>query len=142
MLSERLLIMRLITSVGLALLLVLGVALAGHLESDESAPAPLSASVLLDPHLAPLSDEPPTAVAGPVAGVGGSPGANTLVGAALCMLGLLCGLAFAVLARRLLRHDARLHRGLRPRMSSPSLVPVMSRPVTVLSLTQLSLSRT
>ena len=89
-LNEQLLIMRLITSVGLALLLMLGLAATGHTEADGSTPVPLVISGFMDPHVEPVADAPVEheAVAGGVVS-----GPNALVGAALCMLGVLCGLA-------------------------------------------------
>ena len=57
-LNEQLLIMRLITSVGLALLLMLGLAATGHTEADGSTPVPLVISGFMDPHVEPVADAP------------------------------------------------------------------------------------
>ena len=142
MLSERLLIMKLITSVGLALLLLLGVAAAGHAESDEAASVPLAVTVLVDPHANALGDEAAGAIAEHAAVVDGSPGTSALAGAALCILGVLCGLVFAVFTRRMWRRPALPDRGLRPHAAALPCFPVVRLRATVLTLTQLSLSRT
>lgn len=138
-LNEQLLIMRLITSVGLALLLMLGLAATGHTEADGSTPAPLVISGLMDPHVEPVADAPAEheAVAGAVAS-----GPDALVGAALCILGVLCGLTFMVVLRGLWRRRIPPVLGDGPRM--PSLLPApaaRAHPI-VFSLTQLGLSRT
>src|SRR3546814_3311566 len=57
-LNEQWLIMRLITSVGLTLLLMLGLAATAHSESSEAASIPLMVSGLMDPHVAPVADAP------------------------------------------------------------------------------------
>lgn len=143
MLSEQLLIMRLITTVGMALLLLLSVAGAGHSESDGSASVPLTVTALLDPPVDPLSrDEPVSVATEHAAVVGGSAGSSALVGAALCILGVLCGLVFMVVPRRLWSRRALPDRGLRPRALSILPPPVAHPRATVLSLTQLGLSRT
>ena len=138
-LNEQLLIMRLITSVGLALLLMLGLAATGHTEADGSTPVPLVISGLMDPHVEPVADAPAEheAVAGAVAS-----GPDALVGAALCILGVLCGLTFMVVLRGLWRRRMPPVLGDGPRM--PSLLPApaaRAHPI-VFSLTQLGLSRT
>ena len=138
-LNEQLLIMRLITSVGLALLLMLGLAATAHTEADGSTPVPLVISGLMDPHVEPVADAPAEheAVAG-----GGFSGSNALVGAALCMLGVLCGLTFMVVLRGLWRRRMPPVLGDGPRR--PSLLPApaaRAHPI-VFSLTQLGLSRT
>lgn len=138
-LNEHFLIMRLITSVGLALLLMLGLAATSHTEADGSTPVPLVISGLMDPHVGPATDVPVEheAVAGGVAS-----GPNVLVGAALCALGVLCGLTFMVVLRGLWRRRMPPVLSDGPRM--PSLLPApaaRAHPV-VFSLTQLGLSRT
>ena len=69
-------------------------------------------------------------------------GPNAVVGAALCMLGVLCGLTFMVVLRGLWRRRMPPVLGDGPRM--PSLLPApaaRAHPI-VFSLTQLGLSRT
>lgn len=143
-LSERLLITRIITGLGLALLLMLGIAAAGHLETDGTTPVPLGMSALLDPHVEPLSDSDtdPSVAGERQAVVGGSSGASALMGAALCVLGVLCGLVFVVLAHRLWRRRVLPERGIWPRILSLFPHPSTFSRVSLLSLTQLSISRT
>ena len=143
-LSERLLITRIITGLGLALLLVLGIAAAGHLETDGTTPVPLGISALLDPHVEPLSDNAtdPSGAGEHQAAVGESSGTSALMGAALCVLGVLCGLVFAVLTHRLWRRRVLPERGIWPRILSLFPHPSTFSRVRPLSLTQLSISRT
>ena len=131
--------MRLITSVGLALLLMLGLAVTGHTEADGSTPVPLVISGLMDPHAAPVAGAPVEheAVVGGVAS-----GPNALVGAALCMLGVLCGLTFMVVLRGLWRRRMPPVLGDGPRMPLLLAAPAVRAHPVVLSLTQLGLSRT
>lgn len=139
-LSEHLVITRIIAGLGLALLLVLGTATAGHLETDGTRPVPVGMSALAE-H---LSDSPADAGDGAEnhAMVGESSGASALMGAALCALGVLCGLAFAVLAHRLWRRRALPDPVIRPRMLSLFPHPLTFSRASTLSLTQLSISRT
>jgi len=142
MLSERLLITRLITSVGMALLLMLGVAAAAHPEPDGSAPVPVAVTAQLDPQVDSLSVETLSAVAEHVVVVAGQAGTSVLAGGALCILGVLCGLVFAVLTRTLWRRRTLPDRGARPRTFSSLPLPVVRPRAIGLSLTQLGLSRT
>ena len=87
----------------------------------------------------PVADAPAEheAVAGAVAS-----GPDALVGAALCILGVLCGLTVMVVLRGLWRRRIPPVLGDGPRM--PSLLPApaaRAHPI-VFSLTQLGLSRT
>ncbi|WP_125132962.1 hypothetical protein [Microbacterium sp. 10M-3C3] len=138
-LNEQWLIMRLITSIGLALLLMLGLAATAHAESSEAASTPLMVSGLMDPHVEPVADAP---AEHEEAASGAWSGSNALAGAALCVFGVLCGLAFMVALRTL------WHRRISPVLSEvsrvPSLlaVPALRAHPVVLSLTQLGLSRT
>jgi len=96
-------------------------------------------SGLMDPHVEPVADT--TAEHEAVAG-GSWSGSNALVGAALCVFGVLCGLTFMVVLRRLWRRRMPPVLGAAPRM--PSLIPASAaraHPI-VFSLTQLGLSRT
>lgn len=138
-LNEQLLIMRLITSVGLALLLMLGLAATAHTELDGAAPVPLVVSGLMDPHVEPVLD---AAAAHEEVADSSWSGSNALVGAALCVFSVLCGLTFMVALRRLWRRRMPPVLGAAPRM--PSLIPAsaaQAHPI-VFSLTQLGLSRT
>lgn len=137
MLNERLLIMRLITSIGLALLLMLGLAAAGHLEGEGSAPVPLVVSALVDPHVDPVaSDSEPQTVAE------GTAQSDTLAGLALCVLGVLCGLIFFVLTRLLRQRRPSVTSERQPRHALLLPAPFARPRVSVLSLPQLGLSRT
>ncbi|MCC4268925.1 MULTISPECIES: hypothetical protein [Microbacterium] len=143
-LSERLLITRIVTALGLALLLMLGIAAAGHLETDGTTPVPLGMSALVDPHVEPLSGGATDARDGreQQTVVGESSGASALMGAALCVLGMLCGLVLAVLTYRLWRSRVLPDRGIWPRVLSLFPHPSTISRVSILSLTQLSISRT
>ena len=142
MLGERLLIMKLITSVGLAVLLLLGVAAAGHSESDGSASVPLPVTVLVDPHVDAVGNEAEGAKTEHAAVVAGSQGTSALAAAALCILGVLCGLVFAVIVRRLWARRTPPDSTLRPRPHSLMVLPLARPRATSLSLTELGLSRT
>lgn len=138
MLADRLLIMRLITGFGLALLLMLGLASTGHGQA-ESATWTLPGSIeLTDAHFGgELSFGPEHAATGETAQTDSS----SLMGAALCVLGVLCGLMLAVLVRTLRRRippavsePRRVHSGFR--------VPSVRARRMNLSLSQLGISRT
>ena len=138
-LNEQLLIMRLITSVGLALLLMLGLAATAHTELNGTAPVPLVVSEFMDPHVEPVAD---VAAAHEAVADGSWSGSNALVGAALCVFGVLCGFTFMAVLRRLWRRRMPPVLGEAPRV--PSLLPASAaraHPI-VFSLTQLGLSRT
>lgn len=137
MLSERLLIMRFITSVGLALLLMMGIAAASHLEGKGTAPVPLVISALVDPHIDPAAPDSEVSV---IAEVTLQP--DALAGVALCVLGVLCGLVFLVLARLMWRSRPPSVTEWQP-LHALSLLASPARPrVSALSLPQLGLSRT
>ncbi len=136
-LNERLLIMRLITSIGLALLLMLGISVAGHVEGEGSAPVPLVVSALIDPHVDSVaSDSEPQTVAE------GAFQSDTLASVALCVLGVLCGLVFFVLTRLLRQRRPPSTPERQPRHSLLLPAPFARPRVSVLSLPQLGLSRT
>lgn len=139
-LSEQLLITRIITAVGLALLLLLGAAGASHSESEGASSSLLMASTLLDPHVAP--GDSGTSVDEYLTGAADDGTAGVLVGVALCALGVLCGLVLVIFARMLSRRRGVVY--LAPRWAAPSLVParIIVAPTGALSLTQLGLSRT
>lgn len=142
LLNERLLIMRFITAIGMAFLLLFGVAGAIHSDADGSAPAP-PLVMTVDAHdpsvdsRAAAIDEGRTVVANDPHGDG------AFFGAALCALGVLCSLVLgAVMLLRLRLRCLPLDRGPRARPLSSFPVPLVRVRETVLSLTQLGLSRT
>jgi len=127
--------MRVITSVGLALLLVLGLAMAHSDASPSASPAsPVSAAAGDDAVPAPGGS-----LAAPV--VASAADAGLLLGATACIFGILCGLALLAVRRRARPRPASvlLDRGER---ATPVLALVVGVRPTSLSLTQLSLSRT
>lgn len=133
--------MRLITSLGLSLLLLLGLSSTTHSEAEWSAPVSPAAAGLTDPHFLELPAGTP--VAAQAAVTDGAPaGSNALVGAALCVFGVLCGLTFMVALRRVWHRRMPPVLGAAPRM--PSLIPASAAQAypIVFSLTQLGLSRT
>ncbi|MDN8549598.1 hypothetical protein PUW81_010825 [Microbacterium sp. NM3R9] len=138
-LSERWLIMRLITSVGLALLLMIGLTATAHTESEGSPPIPLVVSGLMDPHVEPVADAP---VEHEEVASGARSGSDALAGAALCVFGVLCGLMFMVALRRLWRRRMPLVLTEVSRGPALLLMPALRTNPVVLSLTQLGLSRT
>ncbi|MGX5769783.1 hypothetical protein ACWKWN_03420 [Microbacterium trichothecenolyticum] len=136
MLTERLLIMRLITSIALALLLMLGIAASGHAEGDGEGGIPLITAVM-DPHVdSAASDAAPGAV------MESSPANRLLGGVALCVLGVLCGLVAFLLARaiRLRRLFSVLTRAPRPPVRPLALITLPR--ATTPTLPELGLSRT
>lgn len=98
------------------------------------------ASTLLDPHVAP--GDSGTSVDEYLTGAADAGTAGVLVGAALCALGVLCGLVLVIFARMLSRRRGVVY--LAPRWAALSLVPVriIVARTGALSLTQLGLSRT
>lgn len=138
MLPERMLITRLIISIGLALLLAIGIAAANHLEVVEhSAPASASAAVVLDPHTSVLG-----APVHPSMAMDAAPDSVLLVGAALCLLGVLCGLALFALTRTLRQRHAQRLVTVRPRIPSLFFMAAVLPRSTALALSQMGLSRT
>lgn len=129
-LSERLLITRIITSVALALLLVVGAWMATHTEPQVAAPA---ASTVTEHVGAPI------AAGAPVIDQGTS---STVLGVAVCVLGVLCGLLLVVVTRWVHRtRQPQPERGLLP--LPRALLPAPAPPrLTASTLTQLSISRT
>lgn len=140
MLNERLLIMRLITSVGLALLLALGLAATAHTDMDGTPPVALVGTDFIDPHVVPAH-----AVVGSneaVADVSSSP-SDVLLGTALCAFGVLCGLTLMVALRSVWRRCRRPQICLTTRMLLPLPVsPVARLHAISLPLTRLGISRT
>ncbi len=133
-LSERLLITRIITGVALALLLIVGAWMATHIEPAATPPTASSTTEQMDAHIAPIATGAPVTDQGTT-----SP---TLQGIAVCVLGVLCGLLLVVMNRW-------LHRTPRPQPESGLLPllrvlsPAPSPPrAAAFTLTQLSISRT
>lgn len=133
-LSERLLITRIITSVALALLLIVGAWMATHAEPEAAAPTVSSVTEHVDAHIAPIAAGTPIIDQGTT-----SP---ALLGVAVCVLGMLCGLLLVVVTRW-------VHRTRRPqpeRELLPLLRVLFPAPAppraAAFTLTQLSISRT
>ena len=133
-LSERLLITRIITSVALALLLIVGAWMAAHTEPEAAAPTASSVTEHMDAHIAPIAAGTPVIDEGTT-----SP---TLLGVAVCVFGVLCGLLLVVVTRWVHRtRQPQPERGLLPLLRA--LVPAPApRRVVAFTLTQLSISRT
>ncbi|WP_251454395.1 hypothetical protein [Microbacterium sp. Marseille-Q6648] len=133
-LSERLLITRIITSVALALLLIVGAWMATHTEPEAAAPTASSVTEHVDAHIAPIAAGAPVIDQGTT-----SP---TLLGVAACVLGVLCGLLLIVATRWVHRtRRPQPERGLLPLLRA--LLPAPAPPrAAAFSLTQLSISRT
>lgn len=133
MLSERLLITRIITSLAVIFLLVLGVWAAIHPEPESAGWYTGAVAVVGDQSTAPPDGE--TMTAAPL-------GADAVFGAVTCLLGVLCGLVLIARTVRLLRRMT-----LREMSVSPPHVRIQltlpGRPhAAALTLAQLGLSRT
>lgn len=133
-LSERLLITRIITSVVLALLLIVGAWLATHTEPEVAAPTASSVAEHVDAHIAPIAAGTQVIDQGTM-----SP---AILGVAVCVLGVLCGLLLVVVTRW-------MHRTRRPQPTQGllpllrALLPTPAAPrAAAFTLTQLSISRT
>ena len=138
MLNERLLITKIVTCLGLALLLVIGAWSAMHHEAEN--PAEVAAAVPAvaaaeqsHPAVSDAFTLPSTSQVSQASGI--------LLGVVGCALGVLCVLImFVAVRRRLVRSPSHLIQ-LSPRLPLPPIVS--ARPFTPpLSLAQLSLSRT
>lgn len=137
--NEQLLIMRLITSTGLALLLLFGAtATMGHTDSRGGEGVP----VAVTGHDS-SAVESPAADPSPQQIVALSGEMNASLGVALCTLGILCGLTAIILIVRLL-WSSRLASPLRAGPRPLPRVSVFASPLrtTAFSLSQLGLSRT
>lgn len=103
MLSERLMVTRIITALGVALMLVIGVWSATHAEADrasESASTMVAEAMAASPAGAPASDHPASAT-DPAGGAAVAPDeTRTLLGMAACLLGVVCGIVLLALIRR------------------------------------------
>lgn len=143
---DRPVIMRLITTASLLLLFAFAVTAHGDATENAAAPSLAAAAIAAFDDDAAFNDtafdgaevgEVQTQAALPITGT------NALVGAALCALGVLCGLAAMLLLSRVLRRPGQLST-LQERPHTPPSVPAsLLRPcVTAVSLIQLGLSRT
>ncbi|MBS1674677.1 MAG: hypothetical protein JSS74_12025 [Actinobacteria bacterium] len=136
---DRLMIMRLITSIGLSLLLILGVAATSHGEAGTSATSAVASSSAV----ASADDLDAEVVRDQIPVIGGSEGSNLLLSGALCTLGVLCGLAVAILLLRMLwRPQSLILRATDLRDVFAMVASTASPRLTRVSLTQLGLSRT
>jgi len=133
-LSERLLVTRIITSVGLALLLIVGAWMSTHTEPEAAAPTTSSVTEHMDAHIAPIAAGTPVIDQGTTN--------STLLGVAVCVLGVLCGLLLVAVTRWLHRtRQPQPERGLLPLLRV--LLPAPAPPrVAAFTLTQLGISRT
>lgn len=136
------LIMSLILSLCFVILLALGIACTDYAEADSA----VSVTTLVELNgpsdvpsgdgAAGYSDPQRDAV------LDTTSGSSALMGSAICVLGVMCGFAFTVLRRRLLRRPALDDRGPAPFVRLAVPTPHARPRATGLSLAQLSLSRT
>lgn len=142
MLSERLLITRIITALGVALMLVIGVWSAAHAEADrasESASATVAEAVSASKGAASASDHP--TVVDDTAGASAPDEPQTLLGLAACLLGVVCGIVLLSLLRRFGVHAGA--GSIRRRPSPVTRIVARARAfVPAPTLAQLALSRT
>lgn len=152
---DRPVIMRLITTASLALLLLFAFTVTAHGDAGENGAAPSLAAASIE-----AFDD---AVAADNAGVDNAAavenvaavdqdqtpaalpatGTSALAGAALCILGVLCGLAAMLLLFRVLRRPGQLSTLREKPHALPSALAASMHPrVTAISLIQLGLSRT
>ncbi|CDK01727.1 MULTISPECIES: hypothetical protein [Microbacterium] len=134
-LSERLLITKIITSVALAFFLILGAWVSTHSEQEAAAPVPVGVA-LIDSHV----EAPAPAVQTIVSTYSGT---DSLWGIAVCAFGVLCGLLLVLMATNWFHSRGRpTHANVALAMTRVLLLaPPLPRKVA-LSLTQLSISRT
>ncbi|KDA04576.1 hypothetical protein DC31_05975 [Microbacterium sp. CH12i] len=134
--------MSLIITVCFTMLLAIGAACATYEKTDDT----IFASATLvqpSPQNNTVGDDDDSAHAGPRgdAVLDSAPGTSALVGSALCALGVMCGLVFAILRKWLLQRPTPLDR-VSVTFVLPSIPAPFARPrASALSLTQLSLSR-
>lgn len=141
--SEHLLIMKLITSISLAFLLLVGFAASTtHTKAEGSSATPLAVSAMHDPHTEPVGIQPASDSLQASGTVVSSTGDHALLSTGLCLLGLLCGFVLALLIRTILRRRTLPDPLSRP-IATTTLLFSTPRPRTSsLTLTQLGLSRT
>ncbi|PRB12102.1 hypothetical protein CQ042_16045 [Microbacterium sp. MYb62] len=153
---DRPMIMRLITTACLALLLLFAFAVTAHGDAGENGAAPSLAAASIEAFddavaagnaasvdnaaavdSAAAVDQDQTPAALPATGT------SALAGAALCILGVLCGLAAMLLLSRVLRRPGqRSTLREKPHALPSALAAPMHPRVTAISLIQLGLSRT
>ncbi|GEK86576.1 hypothetical protein [Microbacterium aerolatum] len=137
-LKDQLLIMRLIITVALSLLLLFGMATTSHSDAEGITPAQFTSSGVVDfadsAEIPDLGSTQPFAI---------SDGSNALLGAAVCALGILCGLTAIVLLLRPLWTPRMSHVLCAKRSAIPPLGAFGARThTTALSLIHLGVSRT
>lgn len=141
--AGQVLIMSLIISVCFAMLVTVGAACANYASAEEG-------TLTVATGVAPLNPQDVVGLSGETSELDGkssetavvsSSAPSLLAGAALCLLGVMCGLIFTI-ARALLLRCPRLHGS--TQMPVLAVAPgLVARPrVSALSLTQLGLSRT
>lgn len=146
---DRPVIMRLITTASLALLLLFAFAVTAHGDAGENGAAPSLAAASIEAFddavaadnagvdNAAAVDQDQTPAALPATGM------SALAGAAVCILGVLCGLAAMLLLSRVLRRPGQLSTLREKPHARPSAPASPLHPrVTAISLIQLGLSRT
>lgn len=135
---EQPLIMRLITTASLALLLLFAFAVTAHGDAGETGAAPSLAAESVDSFDdTAAGDQAQTLTASPAAGT------SALAGVALCVLGVLCGLAAVLLLSHVLRRPGPLA-ALRERLRALPAAPASAAHslATATSLIRLGVSRT
>lgn len=140
LLCDRLLITRIITGIGLALLLILGASIGSHHEAESS--TPLATSSLVSATL-PQADPPGADATANLAGTAISDvvSDSVMLGVAGCLLGIICCFLLFVVARSLHRRVG-LRTLCRLRRTGVPAPPTGRAFIAPLSLVQLSLSRT
>lgn len=144
--ADDFLITKIITALGLALLLVVGAWPGGHRDATDATPylSTTSSSSLGTPSTGHVSAGPGESVAGATAEqfVTGDAANDIMIGVAGCLLGIICCFLVLIVTRTFRRHipSSRI-RERSPR--APSLAAMTGRLFALPpSLTQLSLSRT
>ena len=144
--ADKLLITKIITALGLALLLVVGAWPGGHRDATDATPylSTTSSSALGTPSTGHVSAGSGESVAGATAEqfVTGDTANDIMIGVAGCLLGIICCFLVLIVTRTFRRHipSSRIRERL-PR--APSMAALTGRLFALPpSLTQLSLSRT
>ena len=134
-LSERLMITKIITGVTLAFFLILGAWVSTHSYQEAGAPAPVGVE-LIDSHVEGPAPSVQTIVSTYL-------GTNSLLGVGVCALGVLCGVLLVLIVSRWFHSRGRPIYVRRPLASTRVLLATSTPPrKAALSLTQLSISRT
>ncbi|MCT1394416.1 MULTISPECIES: hypothetical protein [Microbacterium] len=142
---DKLLITKIITGLGLALLLIVGAWSGGHRDADASPYLTATSTASMETELTSYG-----AVGSSTHGSGGASSerllidgasANALIGLTGCVFGLVCSFLILIVARAFVNRVPNGNRERLPRM--PEMRAAPDRPFArTLSLTQLSLSRT